>query len=146
VTATADNNTILAKATPPSTSYGQRTMPSPDPRLVKVIAELGLRYRPHSLAEQEAHAAQIALLTRDLTGSNPEAVARAADTWAKSERWMPKASDLLALMRRTSSGGDREAKLTQHMHNGNAMLAAQGRTDIQWVMRHGELMLESTRY
>ena len=67
------------------------------------MTELGLRYRPLATADQEAHAAQVALLAKDLSDVNPSRLEQAASAWANRERFMPKAAELRALMRTLNS-------------------------------------------
>jgi hypothetical protein len=94
--------------TPPSTYSEQPTRRLPNPRIVKIVSELGLRYRPLTSADQEAHAAQVALLATDLADLDPTQLTRAAQEWALRERFMPKAADLRAMISR--SRGNRTPK------------------------------------
>ena len=135
----SNNNPIPARPILPSTSYGQQTPRSPDPRLVKIIAELGLRFRPLTLADQEAHAAQVALLTRDLAGTDVVALQKAADQWARNERFMPKAADLLKIVRLHRPATTSSLDLQYLADMGNAKCT---RPDLQWVVRNGDIKLE----
>lgn len=97
-----------------------------------------MRFRPLTLADQEAHAAQIALLTRDLAGTDLGALEAAAAQWARNERFMPKAADLLAIVR---AGRPKAmiADLQQLADRGNMLCT---RPDLQWVVRGGDICLE----
>lgn len=65
-----------------------------------IVAELGLRYRPTSTADLEAHAARLALLARDLADAPAELLADAASAWALRSRFMPTAVELVEGMQR----------------------------------------------
>ncbi len=103
----------------------------------KLIGELGLRYRPTRSTDLEAHAAALALLARDLADVAPIALANAIEQWARSSAFMPKASELLALMHTHAANGTGRAlapgELAARM---NARLAATGNPrGLRW---HGE--------
>lgn len=128
-------------ATPPSTYSAQRTRKSPDPKIVKIISELGLRYRPLATADQEAHAAQVALLCKDLETVEPAALSAAAQEYARTERFMPKACDLLAIVNRRKSdispdGPDNLARLAHKYNNSDWMPKR-----LEWSVRGTELKL-----
>jgi hypothetical protein len=114
-------------------------------KTARLIAELGLRYRPAASTDLEAHAATLALLTRDLAGEDPLALERAIAKWVRSSPFMPKAADLLELIRQDrilQGPGVRLLRLQRHAQNANAELEAKGRYDIRWVIRNGELVLD----
>ena len=132
----------LGPQIPPSTYSAPPTRNSPNARVVKIISELGLRYRPLATADQEAHAAQVALLATDLANVDPAKLAAAAHEYARNERFMPKACDLLAIINRAKTG---DANSPENL----ARLAAKynaadwfTRRDVQWVVRGAELKLE----
>jgi hypothetical protein len=77
------------------------TEPPVPPKIARIISELGLRYRPSVQADLEAHAATLALLTKDVAHMRPETLERAARQWAQEAGYMPKAAELIALCRRT---------------------------------------------
>jgi hypothetical protein len=97
--------------------------------------ELGLRYRPLGAADQEAHTAQVALLAKDLAGVDPDKLTRAAQEYARTERFMPKACDLLAIIQKGAHGSfDPEALAAK----GNAHLDQIGRYDVRWRVVNGQ--------
>lgn len=111
-----------------------------NPAILRTVTELGYRYRPLSTADQQAHAAQVSLLARDLAGHSPALVEQAANDWARSERFMPKAAELLAIIRRISpKAGPDEGYLHTLAAKYNSRLE---RRDVQWVVRFGDLHLE----
>jgi hypothetical protein len=103
------------------------------------VAELGLRYRPSVQADLEAHAATLALLARDLADLDPARLQAAADHWAKTERFMPRAAELRSLV---SKMGNRTKAAELAVERGNARLASEGRTDIRWALRDGRCVIE----
>jgi hypothetical protein len=100
---------------------------------------LGLRYRPSVQADLEAHAASLALLARDLSDVDPVRLESAADHWARTERFMPRASELRNLV---TKFGDKNRAAELNVERGNALLAAEGRTDVHWVIRDGRCVIE----
>lgn len=97
---------VATGQTPPSTC-GDKPRPTSPPKpppvpaaIRNLIAELGLRYRPSSQADLEAHAGQLALLARDLADLPPKALAAAIDVWVKDSPFLPRASDLVTLAKR----------------------------------------------
>jgi hypothetical protein len=69
-------------------------------KIKTLIGELGLRYRPAAAADLAAHGATLALLARDLCDLPYDRLEHAIHVWVRSERWMPKAADLIALCQR----------------------------------------------
>jgi hypothetical protein len=70
----------------------------------ELVAEVGLRYRPHSQADLAAHAAQLALLARDLANVDPQALGDAIREHVLFSPFMPKAADLVALIEKRVGG------------------------------------------
>lgn len=103
------------------------------------MTELGFRYRPLTAADQEAHAAQVMLLARDLSHVHPGELKLAADAWAQTNKYMPKACDLLEGIRRLKG-----AKADQQLlcDQGNVLVTKVCRSDIHWVIRDGHATLE----
>lgn len=124
----------LGPVTPPSTFSAPPTRPSP--RITKIISELGLRYRPLASADQDAHAAQVALLVQDLAGVDPDKLTRAAQEYARTERFMPKACDLIALVNKQS-----EAALDLHALAARNNVSLK-RDDVHWIVKNGRVELE----
>lgn len=83
-------------------TFGEQPKPSLPPRvptrIKSLIAELGLRYRPTSQADLEAHAGALALLCTDLADSPPHLLERAIKHHALNSPYLPKAADLVKLM------------------------------------------------
>lgn len=127
------------------TSYEQpNERKKPSARIARIIGELGLRYRPSAAADLEAHAASLALLTQDVAHMPEDQLERAAQEWARTQRFMPKASELIALCHKPRYGTDPEKmeRLRQGCEQGNAHLASIGRTDVHWVIRGDETAIE----
>lgn len=87
----------------------------------------------------EAHAATLALLAKDLADLDPARLQLAADHWAKTERFMPRAAELRSLV---AKFGDRGRAAELAVDRGNAMLVADGRSDVRWVLRDGRCVIE----
>ncbi len=102
------------------------------------MLELGLRYRPLALADQATFEATLAILTRDLTGSDPVALADAVRQWVRTSEFMPKAANLLALMKAARPRAI-EPDLQYLADMGNAKCT---RPDLHWVVRNGDIKLE----
>jgi hypothetical protein len=113
--------------------------PRVPPKIGKIVGELGLRFRPSAQADMEAHAATLALLAKDLADLDPARLQCAADHWAKTERFMPRAAELRALV---AKFGDRKRAAELAVDRGNAQLAADGRDDVRWVLRDGRCVIE----
>lgn len=111
------------------------------PKIARLIAELGLRFRPSAQADLEAHAAMLALLTRDLADTNPEALELAVARWVLESKFMPKAAELLELCRKLKPPA---AAPNPHRiaAEANERLMASGRRDIHWVVHNGEAKIE----
>ncbi len=127
--------------TPSSISTAAR---SPLPRILQIVTELGLRYRPLATADQEAHAATVSLLARDLDGCDIAKLSTAAEQWARSERFMPKACDLIRLMGQISPA-KKSAQQRCDEWNAQMLTAEHGRRDIHWVVVGTEPKLEYIR-
>jgi hypothetical protein len=110
------------------------------PKIARLIGELGLRYRPSVQADMEAHAATLALLTRDVSHLDPNLLEAATRRWVQSERFMPKAAELIELCRKLkpATGGDPHKQADE----GNERLRVMGRGDIHWVVKNGQAVLE----
>lgn len=131
---------------PHSTSYEQRKQPSA--RIARIIGELGLRYRPSAAADLEAHAASLALLTQDVAHMNEDRLEWAAREWARTERFMPKACDLIALCnkQRPQSDSERMMRLRAACDHANAHLASIGRShELEWVILNGTTHIQWRR-
>jgi hypothetical protein len=67
----------------------------PSATLRRIVGELGLRYRPASAAEIQAHEDKLELLVEDLNGIAEDVLETAAKELAKEKPFMPRASDLI---------------------------------------------------
>lgn len=156
----AATNPLFAKASEIFAAPG-RTLPStssdkPRPnvrqastRTKEAIATLGLRYRPTSQTDLEAHAAQLALLVIDLADVPVAMLERAIQDWSVRSPYMPKAYDLVQLAKSylpkppPQSGGSTTdwptmaGRANQDMHT-----RENGRQDIHWVADHAGMKLQ----
>lgn len=113
------------------------------PLIQQAILELATRYRPNSQADIEPYQAKVALLTKDLAHVNPHGLKAAADEWAQRERWLPKASELIDLMREQHGPKGREINLAEKY---NQRLATEGKRGMKWIYdAGGQLRLISTK-
>jgi hypothetical protein len=72
-----------------------RTIPR---KIANLIGKVGLRYEPSSKSDLEAHAARVALLAEDMAGADPAKLERAISVHVSRSPYLPKASDLNAIM------------------------------------------------
>lgn len=68
---------------------------SPPAAVVSIVSDLGLRYPAASHTDREAHAARVALLAMDLRDENPAHLATAAEQWARTSPFLPKACEMI---------------------------------------------------
>lgn len=120
------------------TSIEQPSRPR-NAKTARLIAELGLRYRPTAQADLEAHAAMLALLTRDCADFNPDDLERAIAKWVRTEKWMPKASELAETIR-SLNGHRKEIPAETLAAWRNA--APDMHPGLIWVAVNGQLKLE----
>jgi len=136
----------------------RRSQPkSVPPRIKLLIADLGLRYRPPGgSTDLEAHASALALLTLDVADLPHDRLERAINTWVRSEKWMPKASELVALCQsqQRAEFEPRAATAAKHdqatafIDSRNAMMTSEptARKDIEWFAdANGERKLRFKR-
>lgn len=71
--------------------------PTVPPAIGRLIAELGLRYRPTAATDLAAHGEALRLLALDVSDLPADRLERAIAKWVRAERWMPRASDLVTL-------------------------------------------------
>lgn len=93
---------------------------------------LGIRYRPGSRDDVEAHEAKVAALMTDLIDADPGKLENAARLWVKESPFFPKCSDLLATIRRLQPVRG-EPDLNAACNRYNERLAAEGKTHLVWV-------------
>jgi len=111
---------------PPSTCSNVLPLRKPPSAAIKrIIAELGLRYRPSGQADLEEHAASLALLARDVAEVPADLLQEAAGRHALQSPFMPKASELIGLaqdiLRGTGSGAEADMA-----HRRNQQLREEG--------------------
>jgi hypothetical protein len=102
----------------------------------RIILELGLRYRPASADQLEAHQAKLAALIADLADLPPAMLERAASHWVRQSAFMPKASDLVALARNFASaerGSPMQRLDVAALRNARMAEEPGGRRDVRWV-------------
>mgnify|MGYP000220383671 CR=1 FL=1 len=126
----------------PSWTHTERPASKLNAKIFKIVSELGIRYRPLTQADQEAHTLQVALLTKDLADVSPPVLALAADEWSKTQRYMPRAYDLLEMCRKMTQDPDRRRLQQAHLDHGNNHLADLGRRDVHWIVRDGQVRIE----
>jgi hypothetical protein len=61
------------------------------------VSELGFRFRPSVQADLEAHAHAIRLLTEDLADVPASLLEQAAQRWAATKPYLPKACELIEM-------------------------------------------------
>ena len=145
-----DLNPILTR--PAEQKSAPISQPRKPPAAVRaLLLDLAARHRPTDPARVQAHLDQLALLETDMADAPVDRLKAAIDQWVRNSRWMPKASDLWDIIRRSTqprqsaSSDAYQAKLQARMEWGNNDLASKGRNDIRWVIRNGELKLDSVR-
>jgi hypothetical protein len=99
---------------------------------LKLISELGLRYRPAAQVDIDDHRAQLALLASDLADLPPDALRAAIDQWVMSKPFMPKASELADLARAASIAFGPRLYGQAKVDADNARLEAEGNRRIRW--------------
>jgi hypothetical protein len=121
--------------------------PRVPPKIARIISELGLRYRPSVQADLEAHAATLALLTRDVAHMKPDTLERAcARQWAQQSPYMPKAAELISLCRALDRpNADTQAridKMNWNIAEVNEGRRARGQCAIRWTLRGEQWIIE----
>ena len=76
----------------PSKFLEPRTAPSPE--ILKIAAELGLRYPQRNTVDDSDHAARVVLLAQDCADVDPQLLDAAACEWARNEPFFPRACEL----------------------------------------------------
>lgn len=98
------------------------------------MAELGLRFRPISTADLEAHAGRLALLACDLADAPIALLDAAAREWAQDSRFMPTAAELIAIMRAQLAAADRRPlPASADLAAAYNTTRAAGRDDLEWI-------------
>jgi hypothetical protein len=129
----------------------QISQPSVPAAIRKLISELGLRYRPTSQTDIEAHTAMLALLAIDLADLPASLLDRAIAEWVTSSPFMPKAYDLVELSRKLLPPANPSAAVPKSNHelaarnNHELDMNPSGRRDIRWVADAGGVHLDWIR-
>ena len=94
-----------------------------------------MRFEPSSRADLDAHAARVALLAEDLFDAPADALEQAIAIWVRERPFLPKASDLQALVgsvlhRRQLQDRPMSTSQRQRLDEMNAGLQ---RDDIEWI-------------
>jgi hypothetical protein len=84
----------------PSPSFEKQSSRNVPSAIKRLVAELGLRYRPSAQADLEEHAATLALLAVDLADIPPQYLEKAISVWVSQKPWLPKASELVEIAKR----------------------------------------------
>lgn len=97
-----DSNRSTQPALPlPTSSTEQAQRRNWKPRVsaatTKIIAEIGLRYRPAATVDLPDHHSRLAMLAQDLADIPPDLLERAARDHARQSNFMPKAAELIEL-------------------------------------------------
>lgn len=133
----------------PSTCSAEPTpsLPRNVPAEVKrLIAEVGLRYRPSAQADLEEHAASLALLATDVADIPPSILREAIRRHVAQSVFMPKAAELLSLAQTILTSRDGAGKPVDMAARRNAQLRAEGNFAIEWYYdENDQIALRSTR-
>jgi hypothetical protein len=104
-------NPIFAgrEVTLPSASETQQPLPQPrnvPPMVATIIANLALRY-PSGQGDPRTHQEALALLSQDVADVPPLLLDGACKRWARESKFMPRASELLDMVRKIQTEGIR---------------------------------------
>lgn len=131
----------MPATTPGAMPEPQRRVP---PRIQALISELGLRYRPTSQTDIEAHSATLALLARDLAEMPPALLDGAIARWAQSRPFLPKACELIAIARDLLPAPERDppGRAISDRYNDRIVAEGAGHRPLRWREdAHGNLFL-----
>lgn len=119
----------------PSSTCSTRRKPKSVPSNIRtMISRLGLRFEPSVKADIEAHAARIALLAEDMAEANPDLLARAIERWVHVKPYLPKASELHAIIEdlQAAQAPGAFCDLERMVEDGNREARAKG---MDWFFR-----------
>jgi hypothetical protein len=91
-------------------------LPSAETR--RLVAELGLRYRPSAQADLAAHAAATALLARDVADIDPHYLEQAITEHVSKSPFMPKACELISLAGTAQASAEYWLRFSQRATSG----------------------------
>jgi hypothetical protein len=121
----------------PSTFFEQPASPKRRPTVPaaigRVIAELGLRYRPSAQADLEAHAEALRLLSEDVADVPPNYLEAAARKWVRESKFMPKASELIELARSFVVVRHTDTRTLAQKYNDRMAADPLARPDRKWI-------------
>ena len=75
------------------------------------------------------------LLASDVDYLNPATLGKAAQQWVRTQRWMPRAFDLISLCDKFSATPTQQ----QQIDHGNSHLLSMNRHDIHWFIANGRV-------
>lgn len=108
-------------------------------KIKEAIAKLGLRYRPTSQTDLEAHAGQLAMLATDLHDMPADLLERAIEEWAVKSPFMPKAFDLVQLAKgyltkaEPKQAGPTDWEMMARRYNDRMATDPEARRDVRWT-------------
>lgn len=122
----------------PLTSSGKPKRNSPPTRIKTMIAELGIRYRPTSQADIDAHGRSLDLLCGDLADAPPDLLEKAIAVHVRASVYLPKAADLIKLMQGLLSQAKPPTGTSKRLdvatiRNAQMDNDPRARQDIRWV-------------
>lgn len=130
--------TIVERGPALSSTYSPASQPKSVPReTLKIISELGLRYEPSGQsADLQSHAARVALLAKDCADLNPDMLRVAATRWARAKPFLPKASELHAIIEDMASAQWRDEQSSEALqHSCDERNAWAKRIGVDWWWR-----------
>lgn len=89
---------VASVQTPASTCSPQPRPKCVPAKIRSLVSKLGLRFAPSAQADMQAHGAKVALLAEDVADADPHLLELAIDRWVAIKPFLPKASELRALM------------------------------------------------
>lgn len=99
----------------------------------RVIAELGLRYRPSVQADLEAHAEALRLLSEDVADVPANYLEAAARKWVRESKFMPKASELIEMARSLVVVRHTDTRTLAQKYNERMAADPLARPDRKWI-------------
>ena len=105
-----------------------------------------MRYRPASPTQVEAHRTSLAALLADVADLPEHVLERATERWVRSNKFLPRSSELIALCQQllTASGEARPLTKEQRAAEWNQELRAQGKYHMEWFVENDSLRLRAT--
>ena len=132
------------RPTPCLPLFAERSPKNVPSAVKRIILELGLRYRPAAAEQIEPHQAKLVAMMGDLADLPPALLERAARHWVRQSAFMPKASDLVALVGsfvRAERGGLLRRLDVAALRNARIAEEPGARRDLRWIDDGGGLRL-----